>query len=198
MASGQVKQVDFSKIAARPLLPALDASNNLVYVPALAWAYMDSDGAIAIDFRRYVEWEKRTGYSIVAEPLVSCDEKDCYRDWLDCEKFVLQPNFEIVEMDERSYTLKVRRKSDGVLFKIVNDPKWFYYMVELEPGMTYCEAVPLFIALLAKLGRLKPEDHELLDKDPAMLAAKFGDMLTRPLFVYGISTGLIILTSFPP
>jgi hypothetical protein len=187
------KQVNLSKYALKEYVLAIDSNNNLVYVPTLVWAYMDSDSAIAIDFRTYVEWEKRTGYSIVAEPLVSCDEKDCYRDWLDCERFVLQPNFEIVEMDERSYTLKVRRKSDGVLFKIVNDPKWFYYMVELEPGMTYCEAVLLFIALLAKLGRLKPEDHELLDKDPAMLAAKFGDMLTRPLFVYGISTGLIIV-----
>jgi hypothetical protein len=83
------KQVDFSKIAARPLLPALDASNNLVYVPSYAWWYLDSDGSIVLDLRKRNEWARRTGYVIVVEPFVHCDEKDCYRDFLDCDKFVL-------------------------------------------------------------------------------------------------------------
>jgi hypothetical protein len=50
------KQVDFSKIAAKPLLPALDASNNLVYVPSYAWWYLDSDGSIVLDWKRLAEW----------------------------------------------------------------------------------------------------------------------------------------------
>ena len=185
--------LDLSKVVARPYMPAVDRRENLVYVPTYEWMYVDSDGSVVLDFRRFKEWEDRTGYVIVEEPLSTCDEVDCYRDWVECDKFVLYPNFEIVEMDEKSYTLKVRRKSDGTVFKIVNDIKWFYFMPEIEPGATYCEAILLFIVLLAKLKRLKPEEEELLEKDPVALAAKFGEILLRPILAYGIIPGLILI-----
>jgi len=187
------QKVDLSKYAYKQYILAIDANDNLVYVSSTAWWYVDSDGSIVIDFSRFIEWQRKSGYVVVEEPLSTCDERDCYRDWLDCDKFILYPNFEIIELNEKSYTLKVRRKSDGVLFKIVNDIKWFYYMPELEHSMTYCEAIMLFIALLAKLGKLRREDQELLEKDPVALATKFGEILARPLFAYGIVTGLILV-----
>jgi len=193
MASSQEKQVDFSKIAARPLLPALDANNNLVYVPSYAWWYIDpSDGSIVLDLRKRNEWARRTGYVIVVEPFVHCDERDCYRDFLDCDKFVLYPNYTIVELNERAQYIKVKRNGDGVVFKIPHITV-AYLFAELEPGMTFCEAVPLFTAILAKLGKLTKEDMELLDKDPVKLEVEHAEILTDALTNLGVAPGLIIV-----
>jgi len=191
--ANQVKQVDFSKIAARPLLPALDANNNLVYVPSYAWWYLDpSDGSIVLDWRRFREWEERNGYAVVGGPFESCDEKDCYRNWIDCENFVLYPNFDVVEFNERAPYIKLRRRDNGVVFKITSLTLAHLFM-EIEPGMTMCEVIPLFTALLAKLGKLTKEEVELLDKDPVRLIERHGKEVSDFLSLFGVAPGLIIV-----
>jgi len=187
------QQVDFSKIAARPYVPAIDRNDNLVYISAYEWWYVDSDGSIVLDYRRFVEWEKRTGYTCIEEPFISCDEKNCYRDWIDCDKFILYQNFEIIELNENSYMLKVRRKSDGVVFKFSQHPIWFYTLLELEPGMNLCEFLVLYVALLAKLRRLSQEHLELLDRDPASLVAQMGEYGIIIPYILGTQAGLIII-----
>jgi len=193
MASSQEKQVDFSKIAARPYLQAFDRNRNLIYVPSYAWWYLDpSDGSIVLDWKRFREWEEKNGYAVVGEPFESCDEKDCYRNWLDCENFVLYPNFDVVEFNERAPYIKLRRKDNGVVFKILSLTVAHLFM-EIEPGMTLCEVIPLFTAILAKLGKLTKEDMELLDKDPVQLIAKHGRVVSDFLSFFGVAPGLIIV-----
>jgi len=190
MTSSQVKQVDFSKIAARPLLPALDANNNLVYVPSYAWWHLDSDGSIVLDLRKRNEWARRTGYVIVPEPFETCDEESCYRNWVDCNKFILYPNFDIVEFSEKASYLKVRRRSDGTAFKVVG-PVAVYLLLELEHGMSLCEAILLYTALKAKLRVLSEEELKLLDTDIVGLEAMHAEELTTLLVAVGLTPGLI-------
>jgi len=109
-----------------------------------------------------------------------------------CDRFILYPNFEIIELNERSYTLKVRRKSDGVVFKIPS-LTLAYMFAELEPGINLCEAIILFTAVLAKLGKLTKEDEELLEKDPVALEAKHGEILIDFLTIFGTIPGLIMV-----
>ena len=186
------KQVDFSRIAMKPYVPAIDANDNLVYVPSAEWWYVDSDGSIVLDVRKKNEWCRRTGYAIVVEPFVTCDERDCYRDWVECDKFVLYPNFEIVEINEKEQYIKVKRSSDGVVFKIPS-LTIAYLFTELEPGMNLCEAIVLFTAIIAKLGKLTREDEELLEKDPVALEIKHGEILIDFLTIFGTIPGLIIV-----
>jgi len=186
------KQVDFSRIAMKPYVPAIDANDNLVYVPSAEWWYVDSDGSIVLDVRKKNEWCRRTGYAIVVEPFVTCDERDCYRDWVECDKFVLYPNFEIVEINEKEQYIKVKRSSDGVVFKIPS-LTIAYLFAELEPGMNLCEAIVLFTAIIAKLGKLTREDEELLEKDPVALEIKHGEILIDFLTIFGTIPGLIIV-----
>jgi hypothetical protein len=192
MASGQVKQVDFSKIAVRPYLQALDRNANLVYVPSYAWWYLDSDGSIVLDWKRLREWEEGNGYAVVPEPFESCDEKDCYRNWLDCENFVLYPNFDVVEFNERAPYIKLRRRDNGVVFKITS-LTLAHLLMEIEPGMTMCKVIPLFTGILAKLGKLTKEDMELLDKDLVQLIEKHGRVVSDFLSFFGAVPGLIIV-----
>jgi len=184
------KQVDLSKLAFKQYVMAIDANNNLVYVPSWQWWYLDSDGSIVLDVRKKNEWCRRTGYAIVVEPFVSCDENDCYRNWLECDKFVLYPNYDIVEINERSQYIKVKRRSDAIVFKIPS-LTIAYLFAELEPGMNLCEAIVLFTAILAKLGKLTREDEELLEKDPIALEAKHGEILIDFLTIFGTIPGLI-------
>jgi len=186
------KQVDLSKIVAKPYLQAFDRNNNLIYVPSYAWWYLDSDGSIVLDWRRLREWEERNGYAVVGEPFESCDERDCYRNWLDCENFVLYPNFDVVEFNERAPYIKLRRKDNGVVFKITSLTLAHLFM-EIEPGMTMCEVIPLFTALLAKLGKLTKEELELLDKDPVQLIDRHGSEVSDLLSHFGVAPGLIIV-----
>jgi hypothetical protein len=141
------------------LLPALDASNNLVYVPSYAWWYLDSDGSIVLDWKRFAKWVEKTGYVVVPEPFETCDEESCYRNWVDCNKFILYPNFDIAEFNEGVPYLKVRRRSDGTAFKVVGLVA-VYLLLELEHGMSLCEAILLYTALKAKL-RVLSEDEAL-------------------------------------
>jgi hypothetical protein len=193
MASSQEKQVDFSKIAARPYLQAFDRNRNLIYVPSYAWWYLDpSDGSIVLDWKRFREWEEKNGYAVVGEPFESCDERDCYRNWLDCENFVLYPNFDVVEFNERVPYIKLRRKDNGVVFKILSLTVAHLFM-EIEPGTTLCEVIPLFTAILAKLGKLTKEELELLEKDPVQLEARHAELLVDALTNLGVAPGLIIV-----
>jgi hypothetical protein len=190
--TSQVKQVDFSKITVRPYLQAFDRNNNLIYVPSYAWWHLDSDGSIVLDWRRRREWEERNGYAVVGEPFESCDERDCYRNWLDCENFILYPNFDVVELNERAPYVKLRRKDNDVVFKIPSLTLAHLFM-EIEPGMTMCEVIPLFTALLAKLGKLTKEELELLDKDPVQLIDRHGSEVSDLLSHFGVAPGLIIV-----
>jgi len=194
------QQVDFSKIAARPYVPAIDRNDNLVYISAYEWWYIDSDGSIVLDFDRFISWARSSGYTVVNEPFVHCDENDCYRDWIDCDRFILYLNYEVIEFNERVPYLKVRRKSDGVVFKIMGQTENRskiqsipYLFLELDSGMTFCEVIVLFTALLAKLGLMRKEEQELLEKDHVALMAKYGEMLTDPLTVLGVAPGLLIV-----
>jgi len=56
-------------------------------------------------------------------------------------------------------------------------------MPEIEPGMNYCEAILLFIALLAVLGKLTYKDHKLLDRGLVELATKYREVLTKPFCI---------------
>jgi len=185
------QQVDFSRIAARPYVPAIDVNDNLVYVSPTAWWYVDSDGSIVLDWKRFVEWEKKTGYAVVPEPFVRCEEEDeCYNDWRDCDNFALYRNYEVVELNEKGRYVKVARSSDGVVFKVCGEV-FPYFLLELENGTTLCEAIALYSLLLAKLGKLSKEDEELLDRDPAGLLIKHGNWLISLLNALGVTPGLI-------
>jgi len=190
MASSQVKQVDLSKIVAKPYLQAFDRNNNLIYVPSYTWWYLDSDGSIVLDCMRFAEWEEKTGYVVVPEPFESCDEKDCYRNWVDCDKFILYPNFNIVEFNEGAPYLKVRRSGDGAAFKVVG-PVAAYLLLELEHGMSLCEAILLYTALKAKLRALSEEELRLLDTDIVKLEAMHAEELATLLTAVGLAPGLI-------
>jgi hypothetical protein len=184
------RQVDFSKIATKPLLPALDAGNNLVYVPSYTWWYLDSDGSIVLDWKRFAEWVEKTGYVVVPEPFETCDEESCHRNWVDCNKFILYPNFEVIEFSEKAYYLKVRRRGDGTAFKVVG-PVAVYLLLELEHGMSLCEAILLYTALKAKLRVLSEEELKLLDTDIVGLEAMHAEELTTLLTAIGLVPGLI-------
>ena len=184
------RQVDFSKIATKPLLPALDAGNNLVYVPSYAWWHLDSDGSIVLDWKRFVEWVEKTGYVVVPEPFETCDEESCYRNWVDCNKFILHPNFEVIEFSEKDYYLKVRRRGDGAVFKVLGSVAP-YFLLELEHGMSLCEAILLYTALKAKLRVLSEEELKLLDTDIVGLEAMHAEELTTLLVAVGLTPGLI-------
>jgi len=187
------KQVDLSKFAFKQYVMAIDANDNLVYVPALQWAYIDSDGSIVLDYRRLLEWKKRTGYTWIEEPFISCDESDCYRDWRECDRFVFYTNYEIIELNESTHSMKLKRKSDGVVFKFSQHPIWYYILLELEPSMNLCEFLVLYVALLAKLGRLSKEQLELLDQDPVGLIVQMGEAGIIIPYVLGTQAGLIII-----
>jgi len=184
------KQAEFSKIATKPLLPALDASNNLVYVPSYAWWYLDSDGSIVLDWKRFAEWVEKAGYVVVPEPFETCDEESCYRNWVDCNKFILYSNFDIAEFNEGVPYLKVRRRSDGTLFKVLGSVPT-YFLLELEHGMSLCEAILLYTALKAKLRVLSEEELKLLDTDIVRLEAVHAEELTTLLTAIGLAPGLI-------
>jgi len=185
------RQVDFSKIATKPLLPALDAGNNLVYVPSYAWWHLDpSDGSIVLNWERFAEWVEKTGYVVVPEPFETCDDESCHRNWVDCNKFILYPNFEVIEFSEKAYYLKVRRRGDGTAFKVVG-PVAVHLLLELEHGMSLCEAILLYTALKAKLRALSEEELKLLDTDIVGLEAIHAEELTTLLVAIGLAPGLV-------
>ena len=193
VASNQGKKVDFYKIAAIPMLPAVDAYNHIVYLPSYEWWYIDpNDGSIVLDWYKLREWEKSTGYVIVNIPFVHCDENDCYRDWLDCHRFILYPNYTIIELNEREKYVKLRRNSDGVVFKIPHRILG-YLLAEITPGMTFCEVMVLFPAIIAKLGLMPRDKLELLERDPAQLVAMYTDLLIHVMTNLFVAPGLILV-----
>ena len=194
MASkNQPKQVDFSKIAAIAMLPAVDPYNRMVYLPSYEWWYIDpNDGSIVLSWDRFKEWEKSTGYAIVNIPFVHCDENDCYRDWLDCHRYILYPNYTILELNERERYIKLKRNSDGVIFKIPHITIG-YLLAEITPGMTFCEVMVLFPAIIAKMGQMPKDKLELMQRDPVQLIAIYAELLLHILTNLVVAPGLLMV-----
>jgi hypothetical protein len=66
-----------------------------------------------------------------------------------------------------------------------------YLLLELEHGMSLCEAILLYTALKAKLRVLSEEELKLLDTDIVGLEAMHAEELTTLLVAVGLTPGLI-------
>jgi len=143
--------------APSPLVKALDMeSGDVETIQPLQWAYKGASGAIVLDYGKWLEWVKSNNRFIVPQPLIDCDEGECYEYWkkYPCDKFVTQVNYTIMEMNERQFYMKVKRSSDGALFEF-RDPVWYYLLLNTKQGMTLCDILNLYDDIVKKLGLLK-------------------------------------------
>jgi len=157
-------QSDLSKYARHPWVPYIDADGSTRYYPALSWCRMEPDGTIV------ARVEDQPEVAVVYPPFMECDERKCYRRWLQYN-FLLYPSYEIEEVGE-DYV--VARRADGVKFKVIGRlaSKVLLELAKYPNGIELFDVLPILIGWAAALdpeSYKEPSDSKIAEDAEAIV-----------------------------
>lgn len=77
-----------------------------------------------------------------------------------CKKLIVEPNFVIVEVNERIHYMKVRRLDDDTFFEF-RHPIWFYLLLSIEGERDLCKMFQLYKEIAEKLAIEPPQEDDI-------------------------------------
>ena len=161
---------DLSRYALRKEIPCIGEDGKIYYRRALAWARMEQDGTIVVDFN------SRPRESCLSPPFDVIDKREgvIYQAWIaEMERFKLYSNYTVEEIGD-NYIIVLR--SDGVRFKLTG---WINKQILVDlagfpDGVALHEFLTLMLARIAERYPDKLKDDKDIARYTGALIYGFG------------------------